>query len=100
MGRAESRTRPLLAVRLAILVRPGAATTRVGGEHDGALVVRVMAPAEHGIVRRYRPDVRDAHDARDAASASDAVGAGRPGRPTQYWVAHELVALVAGWPGT
>ena len=56
--------------------------------------------AEHGIVRRYRPDVRDAHDARDAASASDAVGAGRPGRPTQYWVAHELVALVAGWPGT
>jgi uncharacterized protein YggU (UPF0235/DUF167 family) len=35
-------------VRIAILVRPGAATTRVGGEHDGALVVRVTAAAEHG----------------------------------------------------
>jgi Fic family protein len=38
--------------------------------------------AEHGIVERYRPEV---------------VG---PGRPPQYWVAGELVALVAGWPGT
>jgi Fic family protein len=56
--------------------------------------------AEHGIVRRYRPDTRDARDLRDAGAAGDAVAAGRPGRPTQYWVAHELVALVAGWPGT
>ncbi len=38
--------------------------------------------AERGIVERYRPD---------------AVG---PGRPPQYWVARELVALVAGWPGS
>jgi Fic family protein len=38
--------------------------------------------AEHRIVQRYRPE---------------AVG---PGRPAQYWVAGELVALVAGWPGT
>ncbi len=38
--------------------------------------------AEHRIVERYRPE---------------AVG---PGRPAQYWVAGELVALVAGWPGT
>jgi Fic family protein len=38
--------------------------------------------AEHGIVERYRPET---------------VG---PGRPAQYWVAAELVALVAGWPGT
>jgi uncharacterized protein YggU (UPF0235/DUF167 family) len=35
-------------VRVAIHVRPAAATTRVGGEHDGALVVRVTAPAEQG----------------------------------------------------
>ena len=55
---------------------------------------------EHGIVRRYRPDARDARVARDAREPGDAVGAGTPGRPTQYWVAHELVALVAGWPGT
>jgi Fic family protein len=39
--------------------------------------------AERGIVARSHADV--------------ATG---PGRPTQYWVAHELVALVAGWPGT
>jgi Fic family protein len=38
--------------------------------------------AERGILSRYHPDV------------------GGRGRPTQYWVAHELVALVAGWPGT
>jgi Fic family protein len=50
--------------------------------------------AEHGIVRRYRPVAGEAVDARAA------VGPGRPGRPAQYWVAHELVALVAGWPGT
>jgi hypothetical protein len=59
--------------------------------------------AEHGIVRRYRPEVRDVGDVRgagDAPDPGDALGAGRPGRPTQYWVAHELVALVAGWPGS
>ncbi|HEY6474600.1 MAG TPA: Fic family protein [Acidimicrobiales bacterium] len=38
--------------------------------------------AERGILSRYHPNV------------------GGRGRPTQYWVAHELVALVAGWPGT
>ena len=35
-------------MRVAIHVRPGASATRVGGEHDGALVVRVTAAAEHG----------------------------------------------------
>jgi Fic family protein len=54
--------------------------------------------AEYGIVRRYRPDTRAAGDA--AGAAGDPVGRARPGRPTQYWVADELVALVAGWPGT
>jgi uncharacterized protein YggU (UPF0235/DUF167 family) len=39
---------PETPVRVAIHVRPGASTTRVGGEHAGALVVRVTAPAEHG----------------------------------------------------
>ncbi len=36
------------AVRLAIRVRPGSARTAVGGEHAGALVVRVTAPAVDG----------------------------------------------------
>jgi uncharacterized protein len=35
-------------VRADIHVRPNASRTRVGGEHDGALVVRVAAPAEEG----------------------------------------------------
>jgi uncharacterized protein len=35
-------------VRVPIRVRPGSRTTQVGGSFDGALVVRVAAPAEHG----------------------------------------------------
>jgi uncharacterized protein (TIGR00251 family) len=35
-------------VRVTIRVRPGAGRTRVGGAHDGALVVRVAAPAVDG----------------------------------------------------
>ncbi|MGP7999500.1 MAG: DUF167 domain-containing protein [Streptosporangiaceae bacterium] len=35
-------------MRLAIRVRPGSARTAVGGEHAGALVVRVTAPAVDG----------------------------------------------------
>jgi uncharacterized protein YggU (UPF0235/DUF167 family) len=35
-------------VRFTVHVRPNASATRVGGVHDGALVVRVTAPAEHG----------------------------------------------------
>jgi uncharacterized protein len=35
-------------VRLTIRVRPGAGRTAVGGEHDGALVVRVTVPAVDG----------------------------------------------------
>jgi uncharacterized protein (TIGR00251 family) len=35
-------------VRLNIWVRPGAGRTAVGGEHDGALVVRVTARAVEG----------------------------------------------------
>jgi uncharacterized protein (TIGR00251 family) len=35
-------------VRVTIRVRPGAGRTSVGGSHDGALVVRVAAPAVDG----------------------------------------------------
>jgi Fic family protein len=56
--------------------------------------------AEHDIVRRYRADARETGVAGSGRDATGPAGPGRPGRPTQYWVAHELVALVAGWPGT
>ena len=35
-------------MRIAIRVRPGASRTAVGGDHDGALVVRVSARAVDG----------------------------------------------------
>lgn len=35
-------------MRVTVRVRPGAARPGVGGEHDGALVVRVSAPAVDG----------------------------------------------------
>jgi uncharacterized protein (TIGR00251 family) len=35
-------------VRITIRVRPGSARQSVGGSHDGALVVRVSAPAVDG----------------------------------------------------
>jgi uncharacterized protein len=35
-------------VRVTIRVRPGSARPAVGGSHDGALVVRVSAPAVDG----------------------------------------------------
>jgi uncharacterized protein len=35
-------------VRITIRVRPGSSREQVGGSHDGALVVRVSAPAVDG----------------------------------------------------
>jgi uncharacterized protein YggU (UPF0235/DUF167 family) len=35
-------------VRVTIRVRPGSSRPQVGGSHDGALVVRVSAPAADG----------------------------------------------------
>lgn len=35
-------------MRVEIHVRPGASRTRVGGEYDGALVVRVVQPPDAG----------------------------------------------------
>lgn len=45
-GTAEPRHTGL--VRITVRVRPGSAHTRVGGEYDGALVVRVTARAVGG----------------------------------------------------
>ena len=39
-------------MRFEIHVRPSASKTSVGGEHDGALVVRVAAPADAGRATR------------------------------------------------
>ena len=36
------------SLRVPLRVRPGAGRTRVGGSYDGALVVRVSAPAVDG----------------------------------------------------
>jgi uncharacterized protein len=36
------------ALRVALHVRPSSSGTRVGGSHDGALVVRVVEAAERG----------------------------------------------------
>ena len=35
-------------MRVEIHVRPGGSRTSVGGQHDGALVVRVVEPADEG----------------------------------------------------
>jgi uncharacterized protein YggU (UPF0235/DUF167 family) len=40
--------RHLHEMRVEILVRPSASETAVGGEHDGALIVRVVEPADAG----------------------------------------------------
>jgi len=37
-----------VTVRIEIFVRPSASVTRVGGVYDGALVVRVVEPADQG----------------------------------------------------
>jgi uncharacterized protein YggU (UPF0235/DUF167 family) len=44
-GRAGAHTG---GMRIAVRVRPGSARPGVGGEHDGALVVRVNEPAADG----------------------------------------------------
>jgi len=40
-------------VRIALWVRPGSARPGVGGEHDGALVVRVSARAAGGHATKF-----------------------------------------------
>lgn len=62
------------AVRIAVWVRPGSARPGVGGEHDGALVVRVSARAVDGQAT-----------AAALAAVADAFGVRRP-----------AVTLVAG----
>jgi uncharacterized protein YggU (UPF0235/DUF167 family) len=61
-------------VRITIRVRPGASHPGVGGDHDGALVVRVSAPAVDG---------------RATAAAVAAVAAA-------FGVRRQAVTLVAG----
>lgn len=61
-------------VRITVRVRPGSSHPGVGGEHDGALVVRVSARAVDG---------------RATAAALDAVA-------TAFGVRRRAVTLVAG----
>lgn len=61
-------------MRITIRVRPRSAHTRVGGEHDGALIVRVTAPAVGG----------------QATAAALAAVAGA------FGVRHQAVTLVTG----
>ena len=80
--RADTAARRILEV---LAERPvlsaGVVAERLGvSVRAGQTALAVLA--EHGIVQRYR---------------TDAAGAGAPGRPTQYWVASELIALVAAW---
>jgi uncharacterized protein YggU (UPF0235/DUF167 family) len=91
-------------VRLEIHVRPGASQAGVGGGHDGALVVRVVEPADRG--RATAAALRAVADAlgvpprsvtlvRGAASrrkvvAVDVAGAGEEA------VAARLAALLTG----
>jgi uncharacterized protein YggU (UPF0235/DUF167 family) len=55
----------IAAVRISIRIRPGASCTMVGGEHDGALVVRVAAPAVAG--HATEAALADAFDVRRSA---------------------------------
>lgn len=45
---ASSHPAKAATVRVELHVRPGATTTAVGGSHDGALTVKVTAPAVEG----------------------------------------------------
>ncbi|MDA8077205.1 MAG: DUF167 domain-containing protein [Actinomycetota bacterium] len=55
-------------MRVELHVRPGASTTAVGGTHDGALVVKVSAPAREG--RATAAALRAVADALGVASSS------------------------------
>jgi Fic family protein len=80
--RADAAARRVLEVLAERPVLSAAVVAERMGVSVRAGQAALAVLAEHGIVQRYRPD--------DS-------GAGGPGRPTQYWVASELIALVAGW---
>jgi uncharacterized protein YggU (UPF0235/DUF167 family) len=48
MSRVRSTYEHTGAVRVEIHVRPGASKTSVGGEYNGALIVRVVEPPDRG----------------------------------------------------
>jgi Fic family protein len=95
--RADAAARRLVDILAERPVLSAAAVAARLGVSARAGQTALATLAEHGIVRRYRPAAGEVVVAGDAFAAA---GPARPGRPTQYWVAHELVALVAGWPGT
>jgi Fic family protein len=80
--RADAAARGVVAILAEYPVVSAAVVAAELGISRRASQTALATLAERGILTRYYPDVT-----------------GR-GRPTQYWVAHELIALVAGWPGT
>ncbi len=81
--RADAAARRILDVLAERPVLSGAVVAERLGVSVRAGQAALAVLAEHGIVVRYRPD--------------GAMPASGPGRPTQYWVAAELIELVAGW---
>jgi Fic family protein len=80
--RADAAARRVIDVLAEYPVLSAAVVAELLGITARAGQTALATLAERGIVTRYHPD----------QSAG-------PGRPTQYWVAPELIALVAGWPG-
>ncbi len=83
-------------MRLTVRVRPRSGRTTVGGDHDGALVVRVRAPAEDG--RATAEVLRAVADALGLRPGAVTLRSGPTSRTKVLDVEgdeHELAAVVA-----
>jgi uncharacterized protein len=78
-------------MRFEIHVRPSASTTIVGGEHDGALLVRVVEPADEG--RATKAALKAVSKALGLPRRSVALVRGATSR-------RKLIEVEVGTPGT